>query len=111
MSIRETLLQLSSRSVRLWGRMASCARVGNPRRFAPIANRRAGCQPAPHSSIGANLDAVWVRHLNRRRLRRLSTLVAHPKRTYYPQLGSFLRLNGMCGPSANDAKMLATQGN
>jgi len=29
----------------LWGRIASCARVCNPRR-APIRNRRAGCKPA-----------------------------------------------------------------
>jgi hypothetical protein len=25
-----------------WGRMVSCARVVNPRKLAPIANRRAG---------------------------------------------------------------------
>jgi hypothetical protein len=29
------------------GRMVSCARVVNPRKFAPIANRRAGCQQSP----------------------------------------------------------------
>jgi len=51
--------QLSSGSVCLWGRMASCARVVNPCRFAPIANQRAGYQPAPQSSIAANLDAEY----------------------------------------------------
>jgi imidazolonepropionase-like amidohydrolase len=38
---------LDSASAWLWGGMASCAWVDNPRTFAPIANRRAGFQPAP----------------------------------------------------------------
>ena len=38
-----------SGSVCLWGRMSSCARVANPRSFAPIDNRRAGYQPAPRA--------------------------------------------------------------
>jgi hypothetical protein len=35
----------------MWGRLATCARVGNPRKLAPIANRRAGYHPAPQASL------------------------------------------------------------
>ena len=43
-----------------WGKMSSCARVVNPRKFAPIANRRAGSQPVPLLAGLESLERGWA---------------------------------------------------
>jgi hypothetical protein len=41
----------SSGSVCLWRKMVSCRGLVTRAKFAPIANRRAGCQPAPQREL------------------------------------------------------------
>src|SRR5580658_10003007 len=77
--------------------MLSCARLPTAP-FAPIANRRAGCQPAPQSSIaatktgptGASAADQGVRPTNRRRLRRFSGLVVQERKPLSANMGQTL---------------------
>jgi hypothetical protein len=58
-----------SGSVCLWGRMVSCAPIGNRRKLARVTNPRAGCQPAPHPKLTHYplVDSqVFCRDANRR---------------------------------------------
>ena len=51
------------RSILPWGSLVSCGRlsIGLPRTTAEAANRRAGCQPAPHSCEFSEILVIIIR--------------------------------------------------